>query len=73
MWELKHLYNELSDNSSKNVVDLFKTMLPGSKFAEKMQLKPNKLKYVVNHGIAPYFIRTLKKPSHSHCLVCCII
>ena len=71
--ELKHLYNELNDNFSKNVVDLFKTMFLGSKFAEKMQLKRNKLKCVVNHGIAPYVIRTLKKPSHRHCLVCCII
>ena len=52
-WELKHLYNELSANSSKDVVDPFKTMFPDSKVAEKMQLKRKKLKNVVNHGISP--------------------
>ena len=30
-------------------------MFPDSKFAEKMQLKPNKLEYV-NHGIPPHEI-----------------
>ena len=54
MWALKHVYNGLSDNSAKNVVDLFQTMFPDSKVAEKMRFEPNKLKYVVNHGIAPY-------------------
>ena len=37
MWELKHLYSELRDNLSKNVVDIFKTMFPDRKIAEKMQ------------------------------------
>ena len=35
-------------------------MFPDSKVAEKMQLEPNKLKYVVNHGIAPYVKQILK-------------
>ena len=38
MWALKHVYNGLSDNSAKNVVDLFKTMFPDSKVVEKMRL-----------------------------------
>ena len=54
MLALKLLQNGLSDNSAKNVVGLFKTMFSDSKAAEKMQLEPSKLKYVVNHGIAPY-------------------
>ena len=59
MWALKHACNGLSDNIAKNVVDLFQTMFLNSKVAEKMQLEPNKLKYVVNHRIAP---------GHRHCL-----
>ena len=30
-------------------------MFPDSQIAEKMELGPNKLKYLVNHGLAPYF------------------
>ena len=29
-------------------------MFPGSQIAQKMWLEANKLKYMVNHGIAPY-------------------
>ena len=35
-------------------------MFPDSKIEEKMQLEPSKLKYVVNHGIAPYVKEILK-------------
>ena len=71
MCELKH--NELSNNYSKNLIDLFKIMFPDSKIAEKMQLKPIRLKYVVNQGLAPCVKEILKKPDHRHCLVCYII
>ena len=60
MWALKHVYNGLSANSAKNVVDLFKTMFPDGKIAEKIQLEPSKLKCVVNHGVAPYVKEILK-------------
>ena len=60
MWALKHVYNGLMGNSAKNVVGLLKTMFPGSKIAEEMQLELNKLKYVVNHGTAPYVKVILK-------------
>ena len=70
---LEDVYNGWSENSTKNVVDLFKTMFPDSKAAKKMQLKLSKLKYVVNHGIAPYVQDILKEPGHRRCLVCCII
>ena len=69
----KDVYNGLSENSTKNVVHLFKTMFSDSKAAKKVQLKLSRLKYVVNHGIAPYVQEILKKPGHRHCLVCCII
>ena len=35
-------------------------MFLDNKGTEKMQLEPNKLKYVVNHGIAPYIKEILK-------------
>ena len=35
-------------------------MFPDNKIAEKMQLEPRKLKYVVNHAIAPYVKEILK-------------
>ena len=54
MWALKQVYSGLSDNSCKNVVSLFQSMFPDSQIAQKMRLEPNKLKYMVNHGIAPY-------------------
>ena len=57
---LEDVYNGLSENSTKNVVDLFKTMFPDSKAAKQMQLKLSKLKYVVNHGTAPYIQDILK-------------
>ena len=63
MWGLKQLDNELRE------IIIF----PGSKIAEKMQLKPNRLKYAVNQGLAPFVKEILKKPGHIHCLVCYII
>ena len=54
MWALKQVYSGLSENSCKNVVSLFQSMFPDSQIAQKMRLEPNKLKYMVNHGITPY-------------------
>ena len=74
MSALKRVYNGLNDNSAKNVVDLFKTMFPDSKVAEKMQLEPSKLKYVVNHGgIDPYVKEILKNQVIDTVWFCCII
>ena len=60
MWAWKNIYNGLSDSSSKNVVGLSKTLFPDSEIAEKIQLEPRRLKYAVNHGIAPYVKKNLK-------------
>ena len=74
MSALKRVYNGLNDNSAKNVVDLFKTMFPDSKVAEKMQLEPSKLKYVVNDGgIDPYVKEILKNQVIDTVWFCCII
>ena len=37
------------------MVNLFRVMFPDSKFAASMELGRNKLKYIINHGLAPYF------------------
>ena len=36
-------------------------MFPDRKIASKMELGKDKLKYVVNYGIAPFFVEELKK------------
>ena len=54
MWALKQVYSGLSDNSCKNVVSLFQSMFLDSQIAQKMRSEPNKLKYMVNHGIVTY-------------------
>ena len=54
------MYNGFSDNSTQDVVDLFKAMFPDCKIAERMLLGPNKLKCVVNHGSDPYVKDLLK-------------
>ena len=41
-------------------MDLFGAMFPDSKIAERMQLEPKKLEYVVTHGITPYVKDLLK-------------
>ena len=54
LWALKQVYSGLSDNSCKDVVSLFQSVFLESQIAQKIRLEPNKLKYMVNHGIAPY-------------------
>ena len=54
-WVLKQVLTGYSNNSCQDTVSIFKSMFPDSKIAEKMELGPSKLKYFVNHGLAPYF------------------
>ena len=54
-WVLKHVLTGYFNNSCQDTVSVFKSMFPDSKIAEKMELGPSKLKYFVNHGLAPYF------------------
>ena len=49
MLALKHAQTGFSDNSCKGIVSL-----PDSQIVQKMKLEPNKLKHVVNDGVAPY-------------------
>ena len=50
-----------SDNSVTGSVNLFHSMFPDSKIASIMELDKDKLKYVVNYVIAPYFPQSLRE------------
>ena len=51
-WVLQHVVSGYSDNSVTGSVNLFQSMFPVSKIARTMELGKDKLKYVVNYGIA---------------------
>lgn len=59
-WTLKHILNGYSDNSCKETLQTFITMFPDSLIAAEMELGPNKMKYITNHGLAPHFKSILK-------------
>ena len=59
-WVLKHVVGGYSGNSVTGSVDLFPSMFPDSKIASILELGKDKLKYVVNYGIAPYFTQLLR-------------
>ena len=48
-----------SNNSSKDISNLFYVMFPDSKIAKDMRLDADKVKYVINFGIAPVFKNAL--------------
>ena len=50
-----------NDISVKDSINTFQVMFPDSKTASKMELDKDKLKYVVNYGIAPFFAEGLNK------------
>ena len=73
-WVLKHVVGGYSDNSVTGSVDLFQSMFPDSKIASILELGKDKLKYVVNYGIAPYFLQLLRDQVSSlkfQCYYCC--
>ena len=45
----------------KNFVPTLQRMFPNCKEIGDLKLGPNKVKYIVNHGIYPYFKELLKK------------
>ena len=71
-WALKHVLSDCSNNSCQDIVSIFKSMFPDSKIAEKMELAHNKLKYLVNYGLAPYFKECLSDDIlKSECFIVC--
>jgi hypothetical protein len=59
LWALKVVTAHMSMNSSSDIVDLFQRMFPDSETAICMRLGPDKLTYMVNHGLAPFFAHRL--------------
>ena len=55
VWALKSVMSGYSNNSSSDMNATFQTMFPDSNIAKQYQMGPDKLKYVVNWGLAPYF------------------
>ena len=51
---------EHSKNSNNNVTELFKVMFPDRQIAKMFTLGADKTRYIINHGIAPYFYEILK-------------
>ena len=60
-WALKHVVRGYSDNSVTDSINTFKVMFLDSKIASKMGLGKEKLKYLVNYGIAPFLAEGWKK------------
>ena len=55
IWNLKTVSSGYSNTSSKDISNLFYAMFPDSKIAKDMRLGVDKVKYVINFGIAPVF------------------
>ena len=56
---MKTVSSGYSNNSSKDISNLFYVMFPDSKIAKDMKLGAGKVKYVINFGIAPIFKNAL--------------
>ncbi|XP_065641075.1 uncharacterized protein LOC124818972 [Hydra vulgaris] len=61
MWALHCCLNRISNNSNKNVTNLFQAMFPDSEIAKSLQMGPNKVGYSITHGLGPYFKGLLKQ------------
>ena len=59
-WALQTVTKGHSKNSNNNVTELFKVMFPDSQIAKMFTLGADKTRYIINHGIAPYFYEILK-------------
>ena len=72
IWALKSVYSGYSYNSSKDMSSLFHTMFPDSKIAKDMTIDADKIRYVINFGIAPIFKSMLVESIKlSECYVVC--
>ena len=70
LWALKVIESHFSYNSSRNIVDVLKMMLPDSKIVEKLCLGSTKLAYLITHGLAPLFHDELLKLISSKYVIC---
>ena len=70
LWALKVNESHFSYNSSRNIVDLLKMMIPESKIVGKLCLGSTKLAYLITHGLAPFFHDALPKLIPSKYVIC---
>ena len=61
IWALKSVCSGYCNNSSSDINKVFSAMFLDSKIAQNFQLGLDKLKYICNFGIAPYFKDVLKE------------
>ena len=55
IWTLRTVSSGYSNNSSKDTSNLFYAKFSDSKIVKDMRLGADKVKYVINFGIAPVF------------------
>ena len=58
-WTVDCVLKGNSNNQNLNTNDLFKTIFLDSKIAKLFSLRPDKLRYAFNYGLAPYFHQIL--------------
>ena len=59
VWLLKSIESGFSNNSNDDIGDVLRLMDPNSKVLQSFRMKKTKAAYVVNHGLAPYFLQKL--------------
>jgi hypothetical protein len=55
LWALKSTQHGFSYKNSDETGELFRTMFPDSKIAEKFSIQHSKMSYIISHGLGPYF------------------
>ena len=71
-WLLKSVISGYSNNSSANLNNLFLCMFPDSQLAKSFKLGPDKMRYSINFGVAPFFKSLLYEDiKKSCCFVAC--
>ena len=61
IWALNFVVKGYSDRSNEDFGDILRAMCPTSPEAKCFKMGCNKLKYVVNHGVYPYFREELDR------------
>ncbi|CAF3868853.1 unnamed protein product [Rotaria sp. Silwood1] len=61
LWTLESVQNRFSYKNSVDVSELFRTIFPNSKIAQKFSIHHSKMSYVISHGLGPYFCDQLIK------------
>ncbi|CAF1665967.1 unnamed protein product [Rotaria magnacalcarata] len=55
LWALKSVQNAFSYKNADDVGEVFRTMFPDSKIAQKFSIQHSKMSYSISHGLGPYF------------------